>query len=68
MVAKQSLLAHVDYRRNLGLVGRVQSMDKAQESIVVAALARFFSHFLVCFTYTRGVEIAKFDTCPETSK
>ena len=37
------------YRRNLGRVSRVQAMDRAQESIVVAALARFLSHVLVVF-------------------
>ena len=34
------------YRRKLGRVSRVQAMDKAQESIVVTALARFFWIFL----------------------
>ena len=33
-----------NYRRNLGWVSRVQAMDKAQESIMLAAMARFFSH------------------------
>ena len=32
------------YRRNLGWVSHVQAMDKARESIVVAALTRFLSH------------------------
>ena len=37
------------YSRNLGLVSRVvvQAMDKAMESIVVAALARLLSHILI---------------------
>ena len=34
------------YRRNLGPVSHVQARDKAQESIVVAALARLLPHFL----------------------
>ena len=35
------------YRRNLGRVSRVQAMDKALESIVVAAQARLLGHFLI---------------------
>ena len=34
-------------RRKLGWVSGFQAMEKAKESIIVAALARFFSHFLV---------------------
>ena len=38
-----------NYRQNLGWVSSVQAMDKAQESIAVAAMARLHSHILVEF-------------------
>ena len=45
------------YRRNLGWVCHVQAMDKAQESIVVAALARFFSHVHVHLPHQSGQDL-----------
>ena len=42
------------YRKNLGLVSQVQAMDKAEESLVVIALVRFFSHLLVHLPHQSG--------------
>ena len=55
MPEQQSFVLYIvyisSYRRNLGRVSRVQAMDRAQESIVVVALARFLSHVLVHFYF-----------------
>ena len=45
------------YRRNLGRVSRVQPMDKAQESIVEAALTRFLSHCQVHLPLQSGQDM-----------
>ena len=45
------------YRQNLGRVSRVQALDKAQESIVVAALARFLSHVVVHLPLRSGQDL-----------
>ena len=44
------------YRQNLpkGRVSHVQAMDKALESMLVAALARFFSHLHVHLQHQAG--------------
>ena len=41
----------------IGRVSRVQAMDKALESIVVAALARFLSHVLVHLPLQSGQDL-----------
>ena len=44
-------------RRNLGRVGPVHDMDKALEPIVVAALARYFSHIHVHLTHQSSQDL-----------
>ena len=54
------------YRRNLCRVSHVQAMDKAQESIVVAALARLRSHFHVYqaeYPFKNNISVQKLKEC-----
>ena len=48
------------HRRNLDQVSRVQAMDKAQESLWVAALSELFSHFLICCVLKRDASVRWF--------